>query len=108
VLEQEALHVDPAAEAGERTVGANHAMARQNDRKRVESVGRAHRPRCLAAETEAPGLLAVADRLSVRNGCKSAPAASVEVGSDQLCEPRRNRLRTVCGLTRGRALRSSC
>jgi hypothetical protein len=38
VLEKESLHVEPTAEADERTVGADHAMARQDDRKRVAAV----------------------------------------------------------------------
>src|SRR5262245_14883546 len=59
-------------------------MARQDDRKRVAAVGGADRSGRLAAETEPPGLLAVADRLSVWNGCKSPPAPSLKVGSEQL------------------------
>jgi hypothetical protein len=84
VLKQVALHSESAAEACERTVGANHPMARQDDRKRVAAVGCADRSGRLAAETESPCLLAVADRLAVRDRCKSPPALSIKLGSEQL------------------------
>src|SRR6185312_11722352 len=44
VLEQEALDVKPAAEARERARRADHAMARQDDRKRVPAVRGADGP----------------------------------------------------------------
>src|SRR5215475_7641225 len=62
VLEQEPLHVQPTSEAGQRTVGTDHAMARKHDRNRVGAVGRSDGTSPVAAEPEASRLLAVADR----------------------------------------------
>jgi len=84
VVEREALHVEPAAEARERTVSAEHAMARQDDRKRVTAIRRAHRSGCVAAEPEPARLLTVAHGLSVGNGLERKPAATLELGPVQL------------------------
>ena len=61
MLEQEALHVEPSAEAGERAVRAEHAMARQHDRQRVAD----YNPQVLRESIEA---LARAAELRERNG----------------------------------------
>ena len=56
VLEQEALHVQPAAEAGEGAVCADHPVARQDERKRVLPVRRRrpHAPARFLARACAP------------------------------------------------------
>jgi hypothetical protein len=83
VLEQEPLYVQPPAESGQRAVGTDHAMAREHDGKRVRAVGRADGAGPVAAEPQASRLLAVADRLSVRNGREREPASALEVGPVQ-------------------------
>ena len=75
--------MEPAAEAGERAVRADHAMARKDDRQRVLAVRRADGAGGVAAETEPARLLAVADGLSVRNRREREPAALLELGAVQ-------------------------
>src|SRR6266542_3905734 len=84
VLEEEALHVEPAAEAGEGAVCADHAVARQHDRKRVAPVRGADRPGRVVAEPEPSRLLAVAHGLPVRNRREREPAAAVELRAVKL------------------------
>ena len=81
MLEEEALHVQAAAEAGERAVGADHAVARQDERERVLAVGGADGARGIRTEAEPPRLLAVADGLPVGDRREREPAAPLEVGA---------------------------
>src|SRR6266576_2969435 len=74
VLEQEALEVQPATETGQRSVGADHAMARQDERQRVLAVRRADRARRIRAESEPARLLAVAHGLAVGDRRECEPA----------------------------------
>ena len=71
----------PAAEAGQRAVGADHAVARQDDRHRVLAVRGTDRPRSVRAEPEPARLLAVAHRLPVRDRREREPAAALELGA---------------------------
>ncbi len=66
VLEQPALHVEAAAEAGQRAVRADETVAGEDDRERVGAVRRADCAR-RAGDAEPPRLLAVAPRLAVRD-----------------------------------------
>jgi len=84
VLEQKALHVQPAAEAGEGPVCADHAMARQHDRQRVLAVRGPDRARRVGTEPEPSSLLAVAHGLSIGDGRERKPAPPLEVGAVQL------------------------
>jgi len=77
MAEQPSLGVCPGREAGERAVGPDHAMAGDDDRNRIAPVGRADRAG-LAGVAEAPGLLAVADRLSVRDLPEHPPHSLLE------------------------------
>src|SRR5437764_9061334 len=79
VLEQESLQVEAAAEARERAVGADHAVARQDERERVLAVRRADRPRRVRAEAEPPRLLPVAHGLPVRDRREREPALALEL-----------------------------
>ena len=81
VLEQEPLHRQAAAEAGQRTVGADHAVAREDERQRVLAVRRADGARLLRAVAEAARLLAVADGLAVRDGREREPALTLELAA---------------------------
>src|SRR6478735_11836049 len=84
VLEQETLEVQPAAEAGKRSVGADHTMARQDERQRVLAVRSADRARRIRAEAESARLLSVTHGLAVRDRCKREPALPLEVGAVQV------------------------
>src|SRR4051812_23008664 len=63
VVEQRPLGVQAAGVAGERAVGADDAMARDDDRDPVAAVGAADGPRDAA---QLPGDLAVGGRLALR------------------------------------------
>ena len=76
--------MEPAAEARERAVRSDHAVARQHDRQRVLAVRGADRAGSVVAEAEPARLLAVADGLPVRNRRERQPAATLEVGSSEL------------------------
>jgi hypothetical protein len=81
VLEQQALERQPAAEADQRPVGADDAMAREDDRQRVAAVGRpdrAHGPRA----AEPPCLLPVADRRPEGDVGERVPRGDLELGPD--------------------------
>ena len=79
VLEQEALEVQPAPEAGERPVRADDAVAREDHRDRVLPVRRADRASRVRAETEPARLLAIAHGLAVRNRRQREPALLLEL-----------------------------
>ena len=83
VLEQEPLNVQSPAEAGERAVRTDHAMAREHDRNRVGAVGRSDGTSPVRVEPEASRLLAVADRLSVWDRREREPAPTLELGPVQ-------------------------
>jgi len=78
VVEQRTLDVEAAAEAGQGAVGADEAVAGQDDRQRVAAVRRADgagRPR----RAEHAGLLAVAAGRRVRDLRERQPRAPLEV-----------------------------
>ena len=81
MLEQEPLHRQPAAEPGERAVGADDAVAREDERQRVLAVRRSDGAGLLRAEPEPARLLAVADRLAVRDRREREPAATLELAA---------------------------
>src|SRR5256885_6485112 len=60
--QQRALDQQPAAEAGERAVGADDAVAGNDDRQRVRAVREAHGARSTGV-AEAPRQLAIGDGL---------------------------------------------
>ena len=70
MLEEEALDVQPTAEAGEGAVRPDHAVAGQDDGERVAPIRCAHRPGGVVAQSEPTGLLAVAHRLAVRESTR--------------------------------------
>src|SRR5688572_23808525 len=77
VVEQPGLALDAAAEAGEVTVGADHPVARDDDRQRVAPVGGAHGAGEVAV-AEATGLLAIAHRLPIGDRAQRLPGGELE------------------------------
>ena len=77
VVQQPGLRLEAAAEADEAAVAADDAVARHDDRQWVAPVRRADRPG-LAVVAEAAGLLAVADRLAVRDRRQPPPRLQLE------------------------------
>ena len=84
MLEEEALQRQPAAEAGQRAVGADHAVARKHDRQRILAVRRSHRPRGIGAEPDPARLLAVAHGLPIRDRRERKPAVPLELGAAEV------------------------
>src|SRR3954447_1148457 len=78
VVEQCALGRQAAGVARQRPVGADHAMARRDDRDRVAAVGAADRSRHAA---QLPRELAVGDRLAVRDLAQPRPDGALEGGA---------------------------
>src|SRR2546426_10442660 len=77
VLEQPALAVQAAAEAGQLAARADHAVAGDDDRDGVLAVGRTDRARG-ADVAEATSQLAVAHRRAVGDGAQGAPDAPLK------------------------------
>src|SRR5258708_5160166 len=80
-LEEEALELEPAAEPGERPVGADHAVARKDERQRVLAVRGANRARRVRPETEPARLFPVAHGLAVGDRREREPALPLELGA---------------------------
>src|SRR6478609_3945270 len=80
VGEQPGLGLDATAEAGQRAVGADDAMAGHDDADRVLAVGSADGAG-LVRVPEPARLLAVADRLPVGDGAQRLPRPQLEVGA---------------------------
>src|SRR3954451_13544273 len=78
VIEQRALGLQPARVARQRAVGADHAVARVDDRDRVAAVGAPDRAGDAA---ELTGQLAVGDRLAVRDLAQARPDGALEGGA---------------------------
>src|SRR5882762_7644166 len=76
-LEQSSLALQPASVAGQRSVGADHAVAGNDDRDRIAGVGEAHGAR-RRGMADAPRDLAVADGLAVGNVLQGAPDEPLE------------------------------
>ena len=74
------LLLEPAAEAGQRAVAADDAVARADDGDRVAAVGAADGAR-LAGVADAGGDLAVAGGLAVGDGQELGPDAPLEGGA---------------------------
>src|SRR3954451_17644979 len=78
VVEQCALGRQAAGVARQRPVGADHAMARRDDRDRVAAVGAADRSRHAAQLARE---LAVGDRLALRDLAQPRPDGALELGA---------------------------
>src|SRR5689334_4050454 len=79
-IEQRALVLEPAAEAGQRAVAADDPVARADDGDRVAAVGAADGAR-LAGVPDARGDLAVAGGLAIRDAQELGPHAPLEGGA---------------------------
>jgi len=75
--QQRALDQQPAAEAGERAVGADDAVAGNDDRQRVRAVREAHGA-CASGVAEAARQLAIGDGLTIRDGPQRLPDRQLE------------------------------
>ena len=69
---QPALALDAAAIAGERTIGADHPVARDDETDRVGAVGQPHRPHCRRL-ADALCQRAIAQRRAGRDGAQGGP-----------------------------------
>src|SRR4051812_49725609 len=78
VIEQRALGLQAARVARQGAVGADHAVARVDDRDGIAAVGATDRTRDAA---ELTGQLAVGDRLAVRDPAQSRPDGALEGGA---------------------------
>ncbi len=66
------LDGEPAAKAGERAVGPDHAVARNDDRQRIRTVGKPDRPRT-SDDSHVPRELPVRPGLAVGDGAQPFP-----------------------------------
>ena len=82
-LEQELLALQPAGVAGEGAVGADDAVARDDDRDRVAAVGQADRARGGVGAAEAVRDLAVRRGLAVADLAQLAPDPLLERRADR-------------------------
>src|SRR5205823_7029773 len=78
--QQRALDQQPAAEAGERAVGADDAVAGNDDRQRVRAVRETHGA-CPADVAEAARQFAIGDGLTIRDGLERLPDRQLERGA---------------------------
>ena len=83
MVEEPGFGVEPTGEPDEGAGRADHTVTRHDDRDRVASVRRSDRT-SFAAVTEARRLLAVADRLAVRDRSQRGPRSLLEVGADRI------------------------
>ena len=78
---QEFFCLDTRSIAAQRTIVADHAMARDNDRKRIASVCRTNSAKA-ARHTDAARQLLVRDGRSIRNLRQLPPHALLKCGTD--------------------------
>ncbi len=72
MFQQPLLGRQPAGKTGQRAIAANHAMTRDDDRDRVTSIRRAHRPRGLGPVNLLRDL-PVTGGGRIGNGCQRPP-----------------------------------
>src|SRR5262245_23533069 len=92
VRKQPALALDASAKSSERSIGADHTVAWNDDRKRIAAVRTAHRARC-GWLTDPTRELAVTQRLAVRNRAECGPHLALERRA--LCRQRQVELRAL-------------
>src|SRR5262249_43164961 len=80
-VEQELLAFETARIPRERAVGADHAVARDDDRDRVRTVREPDRSRPTRWHPESAGDLAVRRGLAIRDLLELSPDPALEVGA---------------------------